>query len=208
MSKGFGTKDNDKKYTIIELEDFVPPQHADEIQALLESSHCDWNFNPETSNMEIPEKLSVNVMDSHQMTHLHFNMGIESQSFIGKDVDVIRSILLLAQQKLKFEVVNIRRIKSNLLSQWTGFTKDNYSAPHIDYYDEHYDENYSIIYYVNDSDGDTRFFNKKYDVIKKVTPKKGKAVLFHSNTLHAGSNPIESRHRIVIKFNVRLRGIS
>ena len=58
----------------------------------------------------------------------------------------------------------------------------------------------SLIYYVNDSDGDTIFFNDNLKEIKRVNPKKGKAVLFDSNILHCGSNPINTLNRVVINF--------
>ena len=60
--------------------------------------------------------------------------------------------------------------------------------------------NKSLIYYINDSDGDTIFFNKKLKEIKRVTPKKNTAVLFDSNILHCGCNPIKSSMRGVINF--------
>ena len=58
----------------------------------------------------------------------------------------------------------------------------------------------TFLYYVNDSDGDTIFFNKNKKEIKRVKPKKGTGVLFKSNTLHAGSNPINSDKRMVINY--------
>ena len=44
-----------------------------------------------------------------------------------------------------------------------------------------------ILYYVNDSDGDTLFFDNKdkLNIIKRVSPKKGRVVHFDNNKLHA-----------------------
>ena len=56
----------------------------------------------------------------------------------------------------------------------------------------------SLLYYVNDSDGDTKFFDNDYNQIQSVTPKKGRSVFFNSNLLHAGSNPIKNDVRIVV----------
>jgi len=61
-------------------------------------------------------------------------------------------------------------------------------------------ESKSMIYYVNDSDGPTRFFDEHGNIIKTVYPKKGTAVLFPSNTIHASSCPINSSKRIVINY--------
>ena len=47
-------------------------------------------------------------------------------------------------------------------------------------------------------DWDTKFFDSDYNQIQSVTPKKGRAVFFNSNTLHAGSNPIKNDVRVVV----------
>lgn len=48
---------------------------------------------------------------------------------------------------------------------------------------------YSIMYYVNDSSGDTIFFNDDKKVIKRVSPKKGTGVVFNPTILHSGQCP-------------------
>jgi|TARA_B100001769_G_C21862581_1_gene467034 hypothetical protein len=209
-------------YTIIELEDFMPPQHVDAIQDLLESPDINWVFCQTTLKpygltkdpvwfQSLPDcEMKEKVIDTHMCVHMHFDSQgpNKERPLIMREFDCINTILLLAQQKLKFEVVEITRVKTNLLQNLNGFTKENHNIPHIDLYNEHYEENFSLIYYVNDSDGDTKFFNKDFELIKRVSPKKGKVVIFHSNTLHTSSNPIESPYRMVVNFNVRLKGLN
>ena len=57
-----------------------------------------------------------------------------------------------------------------------------------------------LLYYVNDSDGDTILFNSKEEEIQRVTPQKGKAIFFDGSVKHCGSQPAKS-HRAVINFN-------
>ena len=58
---------------------------------------------------------------------------------------------------------------------------------------------YSLIYYVNDSDGYTYFYENDKIVYRK-TPLKNKAVLFPSNTTHAGNTPYHTTKRVL--FNI------
>ena len=64
------------------------------------------------------------------------------------------------------------------------------------------------IYYVNDNDGPTYFFNEMYDgTFQKLTqkeiflPKKGKFVLFDGLRYHASSNPITKPIRCIMNIN-------
>ena len=84
-------------------------------------------------------------------------------------------------------------------TQYTGNRPDMHNTPHIDFLDM---PHHVLIYYVNDSDGDTIFFDENENEIKRVTPKRGRYALFNGNILHAGSNPIKSNYRIIINYNM------
>ena len=62
---------------------------------------------------------------------------------------------------------------------------------------------YTGIYYVNDCDGDTFLFDGTKE-IAKISPKKGRIVIFDGKTLHAGSHPYLSDFRMVINFNFKV----
>lgn len=85
------------------------------------------------------------------------------------------------------------------------------AEPHTDTNKEHV----VVIYYVCDSDGDTHLINKtnkeitqndinneKYEVIKKVSPKKGRLLVFDGSIYHASSSP-QYKPRCVINFNIK-----
>ena len=79
-----------------------------------------------------------------------------------------------------------------------------YNQPHVD---EEF-PSWSIVYYLNDSDGDTFIFIEMYDkttplkltVKERVSPKKNRAVLFEANRYHASSNPVVSQARFVLNW--------
>ena len=70
---------------------------------------------------------------------------------------------------------------------------------HIDQKEKHQ----TILYYLNNSDGDTYFYKKnKKTIEKKITPEKNKAVLFDGLTYHASSKPIKNMYRLVLNINL------
>ena len=88
---------------------------------------------------------------------------------------------------------NVMRMKANLLLN----NKANcFNSVHIDYPEDHI----NLIYYVNNSDGDTFIFDD--GKIKNIRPKKGRILLFDGKYEHASSNPIESKYRSIINFNL------
>lgn len=77
-------------------------------------------------------------------------------------------------------------------------TEMTHHAPHVDLDFPHK----SLIYYVNDSEGDTVFFEKDYEtIIDSVKPKKGRAVLFNGLIPHAAGIPTHSP-RCIVNYNL------
>jgi len=68
--------------------------------------------------------------------------------------------------------------------------------PHIDSQNPHY----VCLYYVNDADGDTIFFNDKKQEIKRVSPKKGRIAFFDGSIYHCGT-PSNTKSRAVVNMN-------
>lgn len=147
-----------------------------------------------------------NTKESPQFTH-----GIiKNESQTSEYWSVLRPILyqLIATANMELEVV---RCKINVNYPHNQFADNEYYSPHVDTDDE---SQYVGIYYVNDCDGDTLFFEKpsqnvidgEFKIIKRVTPKKGNFVFFKANTVHAGTPPKKSDLRCVINFNFKVVG--
>ena len=75
---------------------------------------------------------------------------------------------------------------------------DDHNRPHVDQDYPHT----VLLYYINDSDGDTYFFKKK-KIIDRVTPKQNRLVIFDGTTHHASSNPSKG-HRISLNLNYKI----
>ena len=70
--------------------------------------------------------------------------------------------------------------------------------------------NTASIFYINETDGDTIFYNVKPDDVPKdkvlkeydrVSPKANRLVLFDGNLLHTGCSPTKYKNRILINSN-------
>lgn len=72
------------------------------------------------------------------------------------------------------------------------------SLPHIDYPEPHL----VLIYYFNDSDGDTVMYDNEVNEIKRVTPKAGRFVLFDGLILHSSTPPVTNKFRVVFNINL------
>lgn len=102
----------------------------------------------------------------------------------------------------------LQRLKWNFNPKVSKSYKDKCMNPHCDMNKG----GWTAIYYVNDSDGDTVIFNERYNgkpiknftVNKKITPKKGKCVMFPTDYVHSGGFPFSSINRTVINFNVEI----
>jgi hypothetical protein len=99
-------------------------------------------------------------------------------------------------------------MKFNLLYK---INDDTHHFPHTDV-DELENNVKTAIYYVNDSDGETYLFNEKapkhsdsVTIYKTVMPKKGKMLIFDSNTFHSSSSPIKSNIRIVLNVVFKIK---
>jgi len=74
--------------------------------------------------------------------------------------------------------------------------KNIIQKPHTDVDFSHW----VFLYYVNDSDGDTIFYNEQKEIIKRVAPKKGRIAFFDGSIYHSASTPNTSS-RAVININ-------
>lgn len=142
-----------------------------------------------------------NVLDIGQLTApLYINGEYKDTCY-----DLITPLLYVIKQKLTEIKLNHEvRIKYNILVRNPESTPANYNTPHHDAVSNAY----SMVYYCNDSDGDTFLFNEFYDgknpdkltIAQRVTPKKNRCVIFESNRMHASSSPIYSKDRRIINF--------
>ena len=101
--------------------------------------------------------------------------------------------------KLKLNNIEVLRAKLNLQTQITNNKPPFHNTPHIDAYYKHN----VFMLYLNDSDGDTIFVDDDKNIVKRVSPKKNRVVVFNGMNYHAGSHPYKSNKRIVLNVNYK-----
>jgi hypothetical protein len=192
---------------MIEIENFIPKSYADILEDIIcKSPEFTWTYTPSTNNSNTSlMKRDALSYESEQLVHGLYLEGAKKSPFF----DVVFPFFYFLEDKTGIVLDGIERMKANMLLR-KSHGPDAYNTPHTDIPDANYK---SLLYYVIDSDGDTFIFNetvkdkdkKDLTVKKRVAPKKGKAVVFDSNTWHASSNPQDHANRVVLNLIFRVR---
>ena len=93
------------------------------------------------------------------------------------------------------------RVKLNVNVQDNSFGPLDHYPAHIDVAQK---DCVTAIYYVNNSDGDTIWFDDDMKEIFRLTPKRGTLVYFPCRMRHCGQPPRQHQMRAVINFNAKL----
>ena len=140
---------------------------------------------------------SENVIEYLQFIHILFKEGeTEPNSDYYK---LFEEKIPFIMNKLKLNNIEVLRAKLNLQTQITNNKPHFHNTPHIDAYYKHN----VFMLYLNDSDGDTIFVDDDKNIVKRVTPKKNRVVVFNGMNYHAGSHPYKSNKRLVLNVNYK-----
>jgi len=191
--------------SFLEIDNFIPPSYADVLEDIIcKSPEFQWVYTPSTNNQKETAimRKDASSYESEQLVHALYLEGQRRSNFF----DIVFPFFYFLEDKTGIKLGAIERIKANMLLR-NDMPPDAYNTPHIDIPDPGFK---SLLYYVRDSDGDTFIFNETYrdtgnsksalTLRKRVTPRKGRALVFDSNTWHASSNPRENQNRLVINF--------
>lgn len=174
-------------------------------QNLIGNSYLPFYYSLDTVGSSMEQNLfdDNNILHQPQFVHMLCNDN-KPTSKIFKYILSKFDFEHLGLDEYKFS-----RVKINLLTPPVRASKNNYHVPH---FDSQNPNDISIIYYVNNSDGDTVLFNESYDgivpsklsIMKTVSPKRGRILIFNSNQFHASSPPLEIDFRYVINMVLTL----
>ena len=173
------------------IDDVISENFQINLEKLFLDPRFEWYLNLGTI---LDANYKTNFEDTPQFIH----QFISDKKFISPYLDYVMQNLDWENTiKNLFLPKYIIRMKSNLLLA----TKETVNPPHIDFDLPHT----VVIYYVNDSDGPTVFFEKeenKFVKVNEIEPKRGRFLIFDGNYYHASTPPTKNNTRCVINFNL------
>jgi hypothetical protein len=179
---------------------------SDHIEKFLQDPKFPWFFvATEFARTVLPEYAEAdsdsNTRETTLLGHNFYQDG-KQESINYKISDFILD-RFISRSGISFN--SLVRSKANLQFKSAELDRSNYTTPHVDSLTSHY----VLIYYVNNSDGNTVIFDRvlgqdktEYNIIKEVEPKKGRFLLFDGRHYHAAKFALINNVRININFNI------
>tara|TARA_B100002019_G_C21269063_1_gene601072 strand:+ start:1776 stop:2378 length:603 start_codon:yes stop_codon:yes gene_type:complete len=174
--------------------------------ALLYSDDVRWAWRDTSSGVEANwDTHNPSILETPQWQHDVYDAerGILSELF-----QLLITPLYFLEKELAWSITAPQRIKANLLTQHTD-SENKYHPPHIDLARD--SGAYSMVYYVNDSDGETVLFDRTHrgtageqhlglEEIGRTQPKGGSCTVFPSNRYHSSSSPVTTARRCIVNY--------
>ena len=188
---------------IFVYDDLISIEKQDEIASLHTGPYFGWYLSSTPNHHTVDpyedgslKNHNIPVKDDIQFVHTFVRDG----EIVSSYYDVVRELFGEIAKSASIKIQGFYRVKSNLQLKTTFSNSEFCNTPHVDSWRDHT----VVIYYVNDSDGDTKIFQEEhgeYKLIKQISPKKGRFVVFNGKHYHAGTHPNIHDKRIVINFN-------
>lgn len=192
------------KDSFVVIDDFLGEFEQKIFEMTFNNLQFNWTYNPsslyvdnlldnESNNNDFQQ--TEDVLDTALFTNMFFLEGI---TYSDQYKSLIENLIL---SKLPIEITKLIRIKINLTLPQYNLNSYKYNPIHVDSRQE--ENSFSMVYYINDTDGDTILFNEKKDYKGpltekgRVSPKKGRLVIFDGDLLHGAGIPTKNARMII-----------
>ena len=187
------------------FDDIISELDQNKLEEYVKLSNLKWNYQHNITGQyggTDSLKLPANVLKSIDITDTPI-------------LNIINSIKLNLLSKLNLEFKKDYRYKIN----WTTPISENYDFKNLIHVDMNV-AHIAIVYYINNTDGNTIFLNNKrgnsaeshqnnfkginlddFEIVNRVPPQKGRAVIFDGNIYHYGEYPTIT-DRFIINFDL------
>ena len=196
-------------FPYIIFDDIIDKEKQDFIEDYMFSDKIHWllarnrHLKPET-NPEVTDDPTKRVA----LVYPIYNF----QTQLDPNFNLFYEIINNACSRLNVDIAELKQIRGAM--QPHIITDEKHGIPHIDFWTE---DKYKIcLYYVNDIDGDTVLYKQrtsnttpeevkagKLDEMVKITPKKGRCVIFDGDIYHASGRP-KTDFRCILNYNLRV----
>lgn len=184
------------------IDDVVSKKYQDEIEYRLLHSGYSWTYTPTIIDC---------ITKEGKVFGFGGKLGNHTEGIVDKEnFNFLLPLTYNISEKSGIEYESILAARTFL--QVPSTYEKNHGPFHVDFKYPHM----VFLYYVNDSDGDTLITKKRYDfshqtfdemedseIVERVTPKKGRVVVFDGLYYHSGGIP-KNKSRCVINFNLSL----
>lgn len=187
------------------IDNLAPLSLQNEIQEIIMSREIGWNYNETTLGKEC-EHPSIGTETPQFVNSFTYDDGAPISNLYYHIVP----LLYFLEYNSEIRIKKILRFKSNLLLK-----QGVESLTHPPHVDSNLSNHLTFIYYPHDCDGDTVLYDSFYNnieekfepekqfnysckVVDKITPKKGRGLMFKSNQFHSSSTPLNYSRRVVI----------
>lgn len=193
---------------MIIIDNFLPKTEFEMLSEFVLSNRFPWFY---TSHVSLPPGDDYSIQDpmAKETDGWYHLLHVENE-YTGH---YMKDFLMFFDQltaKFGYTQQDLIRARLGLKQPKVDHKDENYNIPHVDYYYPHD----TIIYYLNDSDGDTRMFkeyadtdieHKKFNVDSRISPISNRLVLFNGLQYHTASNPINTNRRIILNLNLKCK---
>ena len=183
------------------LDNFLTKSYHKELLGIMSSANFGWYYNENISykSGENPEDVTPRL-DEYGFSHIFWDENGMRDTPI--------SMLWKPGLYQIMDVVNTDFILRSRGDMTMYTHREFVHDPHVDYPFK----NISTVYYINDSDGDTIFYNQRHpgkgqpmpdklEVRDRVSPKANRLVFFEGDVIHTGMSPNKHKNRIIINSN-------
>ena len=185
------------------LDNIIPKKQQEEIKNFMYGKTFPWYFVSDITHLD----------NQHQSRPGHFHLMVDKGKTNSDYISEIKKISDSVNKKIKkkLQMYQVRSFLQLPLNEKLLYSdsKHREDTPHIDIEQPHT----VFLYYVNDADGDTVIYDyvsknvkdvpnyEDIKMVKKITPKQGRVVVFDGMTWHSSTQPTKGP-RCIVNFDM------
>ena len=197
------------------IDNFLPNDQFVKLSSYLLSQEFPWFYTEHVSLDPIDNNIkNKEAVETDGYAHLFYDRDLRLEAVTNVVMEDFNNQI---QNRFGITYDDIIRSRASIKHPKIGYTEENYNLPHVDYFMPHL----SLIYYLNDCDGDTRIFEEKFTPVPagpnlgisydtftvkdRVSPKANRLLVINGLKYHTASNPIKSKRRVIININTEAK---